>query len=196
MFRRLLTRVGIVFTIVIVMSGAATTHAHETVSVTNPNDQHCVVRIEPLLPDQTLSASENLGCFSTFSEAIAFATDNSVILPVSAGPEDVTQESLPPPGTQSQTIIGIQWENSNRGGSSIIRTTTYAPTCTDGTSFGSPGMESGWNDRISSAEAYSGCNNFYHYEHTNYTGAVRNCNTYCATMGVMDNQTSSWRLTR
>ena len=47
-----------------------------------------------------------------------------------------------------------------------------------------------WNDRISSAKAYSGCIHFRHFEDINYGGAVVTCTCYYVG-DAMNDRTSS-----
>jgi hypothetical protein len=158
----------------------------------NPG-QHCVVEIDPLRPGERASNMRPVGCFATFSEAIAAATGGEVQLPTNVGPAEVTAEMLAP--AQSNIVIGIDYIYSNFQGNSLVWKTAHTPGCSDGSTFETPNMPSGWNDVVSSARSYAGCNHYYHYEHTYWTGAVRDCGGSCATMGVMDNATSSERWT-
>lgn len=155
--------------------------------------QHCVVEIDPLRPGKSASIIRPVGCFVTFSEAIAAATAGAVRLPLDVDPGEVTAEMLAP--AQSNIVIGIDYVYSNFQGNSLVWETDHTPGCSDGTTFVTPNMPSGWNDVVSSARSYAGCNHYYHYEHTYWTGAVHDCGGSCATMGVMDNATSSERWT-
>jgi len=155
--------------------------------------QHCVIEIDPIQPGESASNIRPIGCFATFAEAIAAATGGEVQLPANVGPAEVTAEMLAP--AQNNIVIGIDYVNSNFQGNTLVWETAYTPGCSDGTTFGAPNMPSGWNDVVSSARSYAGCNHYYHYEHTWWTGAVRDCGGSCATMGVMDNATSSERWT-
>lgn len=156
-------------------------------------DKHCVIEIEPLRPGEIASDIRLVGCFADFSEAIAAATGGEVQLPPDVGPDEVTAEMLAP--AQSQIVIGIDYLYSNFQGNSVVWETAHTPGCSDGTTFETPSMPPGWNDQVSSARSYAGCNHYYHYEHTYWMGSVRDCGGSCATMGVMDNATSSERWT-
>ena len=89
------------------------------------------------------------------------------------------------------TIVGIDYSGSLYAGTTLNWTTTNSQGCTGGASYGSPGMPSGWNDVVSSAKGYQGCNNNPHWESTNYGGASITCMPNCSTMGAIDNKTSS-----
>jgi hypothetical protein len=56
-------------------------------------------------------------------------------------------------------------------------------------------MPSGWDNRVSSARGFSNCNYYYHYQNTAYGGTSIACHTECASMGTLDNDTSSERWT-
>lgn len=155
--------------------------------------QHCVIEIDPLRPGESVSQMHPIGCFATFSEAIAAATGDEIQLPADVDPTEITPEMLAP--AQSNIVVGIDYINPNFGGQSVTWETAHTPGCSDGSTYGTPNMPSSWNDVVSSAHSYAGCNHYYHYEHTYWTGSVRDCGGSCATMGVMDNATSSERWT-
>ncbi len=149
-------------------------------------ERHCVVQIEPLQPGQQASEMLEPVCFDSFSEAIDAATQGAVRLPPTTKPNEFTAEMLAPAST---TVIGIDYSSSNYSGTSLVWTASNTVGCTTGLTYAAPTMPSGWNDVVSSARTYGGCNRSPHYEHTYYSGAVLTCP--CATMGVMDNATSS-----
>lgn len=177
----------------------------------DPGSKHCVGHIEPLQPGQTASIVQERGCFDNFADALAVATGGRVRLPKDFRADDITQEILntglaAPSVTEASiagaqltyVVIGIDWEHANFAGNSYTSETTHAAGCTDGTSYGWENMGgSWWNDRISSARGYTGCN-ADHFEHSFYGGAMLRCpqgTNNCANMGVMNDQTSSinWR---
>ncbi|HLB47906.1 MAG TPA: hypothetical protein VJL59_12935 [Anaerolineales bacterium] len=149
-------------------------------------ERHCVILIEPLQPGQQASVASEPVCFARFPDAIYAATGDTVRLAPAVRPADVTQDMLAPAST---TVISIDYANSNFQGSTLVWVANNSVGCNTGYSYSAPTMPSGWNDVVSSAQTYGGCNNNPHYEHTNYGGAVLTCT--CSTMGVMDNATSS-----
>ncbi|HEX8598866.1 MAG TPA: hypothetical protein VF952_10175 [Chloroflexia bacterium] len=173
--------------------------------------KHCVSHIEPIQPGQQGSIVQDRGCYDNFADALAVATGGRVRLPKDFRADDITQEILDTglggasgnkasiAGAQLTTVvIGIDWEHANFSGNSHTAETTHTAGCTDGTSYGWENMGGNWwNDRISSAKGYSGCN-ADHYEHSYYGGATLRCpqgTNNCANMGIMNDQTSSinWR---
>src|SRR5262249_12116789 len=124
-------------------------------------------------------------CFATFSDAMAAATSGRVRLPASATPASVDAPTLNSGAQPSSSdfVIGIEYADLNYGGASII---FHSSTTCDGSSHAWPDLRNlGWNDRISSALAFSGCNNSFHYEDINFSGALFNCGTGCSSLGAV-----------
>lgn len=109
-----------------------------------------------------------LGCFSSQQQAATAATNVAA----------------------SSTLIGRDYGHIDFGGDSLSH---YGGSgnCDSSTSYSAASMASGWNDRVRSAEGYGGCNNFVHYENSNFGGASLNCSARCSSMGVLAAQTSS-----
>jgi hypothetical protein len=96
----------------------------------------------------------------------------------------------------SQYTIGFDYMNTNYGGTSL-QWTGGAP-CSSNLGYGASSMPSGWNDDISSASSnWSNCNDWRHFENTDYNkkvnGAVIDCsNNNCYYIGnAMNDRTSS-----
>lgn len=159
-------------------------------------ERHCVGRAQAVKPGESLPASSDQSqweCFDTFSEAISFATKGAVRLPATAKPADLEEEDLKVASAASGSsdyVIGIEYTDAGFSGNGYIFT---APgPC--GTLFvGS--LPYGVNDTISSAQAFSGCNNSWHYENFNGPlggGAQVNCGPACSYIGdAMNDRTSS-----
>ena len=134
-------------------------------------------------------------CFESFAESIYAATNGRVELDPSIEPDKITDSMLngneKNDSASQDIVIGIDWDNSNYTGSTYTWVVS-GTGCNDTTYYEVPSMPAGWNDRVSSAIAYSGCK-FYHFRDTNYGGASVVCNDYCPTMGTLDNATSSER---
>ncbi len=136
-----------------------------------PADDHCVVSISSVQPGELYSVVSEPQCYSTFSEAWAAANG--------AGPEG------------SRTVIGIDYWDAEFQGASLTWSANNTVGCNTGLSYSAASMPSGWNDTVSSAKTYGGCSTNTHYEATSSRGTQLVCQ--CATMGVMNNQTSSER---
>ena len=189
----------IVLSILVVLLGVVFfTSAKDTQAESNQGgERHCVARIEPIAAGEAASQVSEPTCFDNFSDAISAATGGAVRLPPDFKPADLTQEILEQgyskSSPQAQYVIGIDYINSNYSGNSYVWYTEYSDACNSHNYAISP-MPSGWDNVVSSARAYDSCSNFYHYENTNYGGSVLNCGGNCATMGIMNDQTSSVRL--
>lgn len=149
---------------------------------------HCVGLLERVTAgsDETRLASET--CFDTFSEALDFATGGSVRLV----PGEVFTTDMLASGSSdgvTSTVIGVDYDYPNHDSSHATYIWQASAGCTPTSGWIPNSMPSGWNDRVSSAIGSSGCTWYGHYEDDNRGGSLRICN--CATMGVMNNQTSS-----
>jgi hypothetical protein len=160
--------------------------------------RHCVVASLAQPQDGATAGEANAApaqCFETFPAAIAAATRGRVQLPPSATPETVDDRTLNGNAvTPSATfVIGIEFVDANFQGATL--TITSSVTCS-GFVHTISSMPSGWNDVISSAKAFSNCNNSFHFENINFGGAQVNCGTACGFVGsAMNDRTSSIRWT-
>jgi hypothetical protein len=152
--------------------------------------QHCVVQIDPIQSSELASKLTPRGCFNTFSEAISVATGGAVHLPQAFQSSQITPALLA--SSQANTVIGIDWSEPNFSGVTLIWT-TQGGGCTGSSTFGVPLMPSGWNNVVSSAQGFGGCNHYWHYDFQNWTGPLLDCGAGCGYMGSLDNHTSSER---
>jgi hypothetical protein len=150
---------------------------------------HCVARLSE--PDRLTGASEvtSLTCFRSFAAAIRHATGGRVVLAETARPADVTDAMLAPAGPEATVVIGIDWEHTNQGG--LGRIWEASGGCAVGQAWIVNQIEAAWDNRISSGKGYNNCNRFEHYDNPNRTGALIACTDYCATMGIMNDKSSS-----
>lgn len=169
--------------------------------VSSSKGDHCVIHLSPVpLDSGRLSKSTFRGCYETFAEAILVGTNGAVKLDSDLLPEELTQEMLEVQKmgrASSDVLVGTNYGASGFG--SWLGTANYfgPGPCTPSEGYLQPSMPSGWNDAVSSARSYSGCHQFIHYEHLNYAGTSITCDMgkTCQTMGIMNNRTSSFRLT-
>lgn len=159
--------------------------------------QHCYSLLAPVdIKSNDDSKVLETACFDSFSASIKAATKGRVNLDSSVHPLDVTEQMLNSVSDKSsasaavQIVVGIDFDNANFGGSTY---TWVVPNtgCTDNTFYSVSTMPTGWNDRISSAKAYSNCNYFYHYQDANFGTPSVVCNTDCSGMGSLNDATSS-----
>jgi len=167
--------------------------------------EHCVVRVYPLEQNRN---GELLGCFATANEALAFASNNRILIPVDATPEqissavrafqakeasaDIRNEST----TMSDHVVSIQWDWTDRGGNSVYFTsgslcseTANGHLLSTNYSVSHPS----WNNAVASAEAFAGCSSVQLWDLANFQGSNITCSTYCSNMGAMNDNTTSSR---
>jgi hypothetical protein len=135
-------------------------------------------------------------CYSTFAEAI-YAATGGVIIAADAAPDTVDAAMINAPAATS-TVIGIMYQDENKGGASYTWTQPNTVGCSTGIAYAAPKPPTSfWNDRVSSAVAFGGCERWYFYENTNYGGAALVCTSSSCTgsgsMGIMSDDSSSWR---
>lgn len=164
---------------------------------TAPAGRHCVVEaIE--VPDgvdpATLRSAENpITCFPRFADAIFAITGERLaddVTPATFDPDLHLRDASSTP--RVNYVLGVEYDQL---GAPYSLTAVASGTCLTA-SWAFNKLSAGWDNRISSSKAYSGCKHAYHYEHTYLGGAVLDCGTGCAAMGVMDNRTSSLRFTK
>jgi hypothetical protein len=147
-----------------------------------PAAAHCVVWISPVGASghSTVSAPH---CFASFQAAQRRAIGRAPAAFARAADGDVIAAS---------TTISIDYDGANFSGATL---TWSVPTagCAAGFSYSAASMPSGWNDRVSSSRSFAGCSTNRHFHDSNFLGGGIVCT--CATMGTMNNQTSSERWT-
>ena len=133
--------------------------------------QHCVVSLD----------SGESTCYSSFSDAIAAATEGRIAdAPADARAavvDDTFTARLDAVGatvgaSYATYVVGIFFQHSNYQGATY--TITAGGTCTStlsDTDFSLASMASGWNDVVSSFKCYANCYCKI-YEHTNFGGAT------------------------
>lgn len=156
--------------------------------------KHCVAEALAVAEGQPVPATIDTAeprCFGTFAEAISAATKGAVKLDSSATPETFDASALALPATY---VIGTEYKDAKHKGASL--TVTSKVSCV-GYAFLLRSMPRGWDNVISSARAFSGCNHSVHFEHTEFRGASKDCGSDCAYIGnAMNDRTSSIRWSR
>lgn len=148
---------------------------------------HCVVSITSDQSPEPGAVSQP-SCFPTFAAALYFATGGAVLVDESLSPTDLKEDMLDDV-PESHTVLSVDYRDSNYGGLSL--TWTGHGDCSSTLTYSASSMPTGWNDVVSSALTYANCNTNTHYEHSSFGGSSLVC--ACASMGVMNDQTSSER---
>lgn len=142
------------------------------------------------------SAPQVPKCFDDLAGAVAFATGGLVHIAPTVN--TVTQDQLDGASRPASTrgsdsssrsiIIGIEYKDPGYGGASRVYNVNSTP-CSGGGNYSDPDLRGdSFNDSISSARAYSGCQST-HYQYDQYTGSLKACT--CSSMGYMDDRTTS-----
>jgi hypothetical protein len=140
--------------------------------------RHCVVWIAPT-NGRAPSKLSRLRCYRRISHALRVAHGRPP-----RGFRNAAAGIVP----RASTLISTDYDGSNMSGTSLTWTVSNTSGCNGGFQY-SAAMPSGWNDRVSSSQSAHGCAHNRHFHDTNFGGAGINCT--CATMGTMNNQTSS-----
>lgn len=165
-----------------------------------PAGKHCTARLEKLEPGASESRISSFDCYQSFSEAIYAVTEGAVFLP----PDESLKNQLKALRQELKSIenastvgggsviLAIDYQHSNYGG---VTLTYYGYTgCTSTTSYIVPSLSTvGWDNVVSSTQAFNGCIRNILYEHPNYGGASLTCTPNCSSVGVMNDATSSRR---
>ena len=199
----------------LLLTSAAVSYAQPAAPVVERAGQsgrHCIAEVQvgtdDTAADATLPAEEAPApaatCFGTFAEALGAVTGAPAGIDPNIKPADVTDEMLSSLAQQAQafapapmatTVLSIEYSGSGYSGSTYIWYADNSVGCSTGIFYYASTPPSGWNDRISSSRGYGGCAAIYHFEHSNFGGAVLRCNA-CSGYGAMDNRSSSWRFYR
>jgi hypothetical protein len=149
--------------------------------------QACLAQAQP--PGST--AAPAVTCYPTFAQSISAATGGRVSLPPGTAAGSVTPDQINAGAAVPNTsfVLSIDFVNSNFGGPSL----TWFQSSKCG-SFQIASMPSGWNDVISSVQAYNGCANTL-YQNNNFGGTTFNIgrNGSAAGLGSFNDKTSSQR---
>jgi hypothetical protein len=171
---------------------AAGTTVHQTKALAAAvSGQSCVVRLASVQPGQQASAVLSYQCYASFPAAIAAATEGHVQISATTRPQDLTDALLNSKvSPNSLTVIAIEYKDINHGGAGLVVQADEGCSYADEYSYS--GMPSGWNDVISSAQYFSGCEMGRHYENSNFGGALVACANPCNYVGnAMNDRTSS-----
>ncbi|MET9019515.1 hypothetical protein ABZV93_06005 [Actinopolymorpha sp. NPDC004070] len=163
--------------------------------------RHCAVGMPAMPATQSetgahLTKPSRISCFGSFAESVSYATAGRVRLAPDARSVSTRQLQAAgvvstPAALASQPLVGIEYEDSNYGGDSLVLYGSSGSGCYSGTWYGFPSMSSlGFDNRISSARTYSNCLG-RHHDGTSYTGSYRYCDGSCSTFGTMNDRTSS-----
>ena len=153
---------------------------------------HCVVALSPGSAAKR-SVVKDYRCFSSLSEAVTFATGGKVRLGARSSFSSADTALLGSSSTASVPVLGIEYNWTGFGGTSLTLTGSGGSGCYGGTeySFGNLGTY-GWNDKIESARTYSNCVGV-HYKNSGLSGTSTSVFGSKSDFGSLNNEISSIR---
>jgi hypothetical protein len=155
---------------------------------------NCAYLLVPVSEDGGVtSASPTLiGCYATYSEALAAGSDGSIDVPPATTPTSLSDATLAEAATAlavSDVLIGTEWNLNSYAGTSTSYFATS--TCSSTQSWELSYVGDTWNDRFSSGKGFGGCNTNKKFEASNFGGSVLTCTPNCADYGALSNEVSS-----
>jgi hypothetical protein len=156
---------------------------------------YCVVEAVDVQAGTAAAASNNtppaMRCFQSFAGAISAATRGRVLLPATATADTVDDETLNGTAAAANTpfVVGIEFQNAGFVAPTLI--VTAPKGCSKNVPAELRNMPAGWNDNISSAQAFSHCNHSYHYQNSGRRGKRHDCGTECRFIGNELNDATS-----
>jgi hypothetical protein len=138
-----------------------------------------------------------LGCYATYSQALAAGSGGSLSVPTTTTPASLTDATLASTSTDSVTtniLIGTEWTNISFAGSS--NSYFASSTCTSSTTWQTHYVGDAWNDLFESGKGFGGCDKNKKFQDADYLGTVVTCTPNCSDYGVLRAEVSSlrWRI--
>lgn len=157
--------------------------------------RNCVNHLEHLNSYSAEAIVVSSICFDTFAQAFRHMTRGRVAVPDNLRPDQVTDAMVAPLSADSVVVLSTDWggDNYHDGGFFDMSSVNWeaSSSCTTTQSWALSSVGNRYDNLISSSKTYGNCHKGQHYENTNYGGARLTCQPNCATMGIMNNQTSS-----
>jgi len=153
---------------------------------------HCVVALSPGSAAKR-SVVKDYRCFSSLSEAVTFATGGKVRLGARSSFSSADTALLGSSSTASVPVLGIEYNGTGFGGTSLTLTGSGGSGCYGGTEYSFTNLGTyGWNDRIESARTYSNCVGV-HYKNSGLSGTSTSVFGSKSDFGSLNNEISSIR---
>lgn len=125
---------------------------------------------------------DSFACFDSYEE---FAAASGIATAARATADGVTEP-------YATYILAVFYENASYGGASYNITTSNSSLCSGFHYYGSS-MPSGWNDRVSSFDAYGTCRVKF-WADAGYGGSTYGPSTGSSSMGAMNDEASSYQI--
>jgi hypothetical protein len=184
--------------VVVVVAGviaapAAAQAAPSTIAREQARGSHCVVALSAGSAAKR-SVVKDYRCFTTLSQAVTFASAGKVRLGArssfSSADTALRRRSS---STVSAPVLGIEYNETGFGGTSLTLTGSGGSGCYGGTEYSFANLGTyGWNDRIESARTYSNCVGV-HYKNSGLSGTSASVFGSRSDFGSLSNEISSIR---
>lgn len=153
---------------------------------------HCVVALSPGSAAKR-SVVKDYRCFSSLSQAVTFASGGKVRLGARSSFSSADTALLGSSSTASAPVLGIEYNGTGFGGTSLTLTGSGGSGCYGGTEYSFTNLGTyGWNDRIESARTYSNCVGV-HYKNSGLSGTSTSVFGSKSDFGSLRNEISSIR---
>jgi hypothetical protein len=155
--------------------------------------RHCVYRLITIERRGPVNVTEPelIGCYSTFSDALAEGSDGAIRVSSSMTPQRLTDRDLATGTRGDLVLIGTEFNLSGYGGASKSYVDTA--TCSDSNIVEMNYVGDAYNDTFSSGKGFGGCDHNKKFEHADFAGNVLTCTPNCSDYGALSNEVSSLR---
>jgi len=151
----------------------------------------CAYELRPISRegDRVLAEPVLIGCFGTYSEALAAGSGGAITAEADATPLTISDPDLVT--AASSVLIGTEWDATSYAG--VSNSYFASSTCSTSTTWELSYVTDTWNDLFSSGKGFGGCDRNRKFEHSNFGGSSVLCTPNCSNHGSLSNKVSSLR---
>jgi hypothetical protein len=155
--------------------------------------RHCAYRLVTIERHGRVNVAqpELIGCFGTFSQALAAGSGGTIQLSSTITPDRLTDRELSGGTRADQVLIGTEFFQRDFGGQS--KSYFADSTCTDTNIWEAWYVGDQLNDTFASGKGFGGCDHNKKFEDANFGGNVLTCTPNCGYYGTLANEVSSLR---
>jgi hypothetical protein len=155
--------------------------------------RHCAYRLVTIARHGSVNVTrpDLIGCYTTFSDAVAAGTNGGVRLAQDMTPSGLRNADLRVGTSASEVVIGLEYPQMSFGGVSTIY--SAAATCSANNIIETNYVGDALNDRFSSGKGFGGCDHNKKFQNADFGGDVLTCTPNCTNYGTLSNQVSSLR---
>lgn len=157
---------------------------------------NCAYLLVPVSEDNGVTSTSPtlIGCYDTYSEALAAGSEGSIDVPSSMTPARLTDATLAASTAApavSDVLIGTEWNLNSYAGTS--NSYFASSTCSSSQTWEVSYVGDTWNDRFNSGKGFGGCDTNKKFQASNFGGSVLTCTPNCTDYGTLSNEVSSLR---